>query len=700
MNHIRTIIRKSFLALTAGVIAVVLPLGTFAGVSADAVLKSDTGCAIPAPSSYGPGTRTPTGSTAVAFTYQCTDPNNASKPYVGDWLSAHYVYDPTTQTTTALDPTVYTYDATTGQYDYSNWVYNVPSSGYVQVDGSVATPPAGAQVIGGPAPVVNTPASDTSDDSNGSANATPDSSIGGTGSGSNNTVTTNGTNDSTTNNNTSAGVANQIGGTATSGNAVELANTTGGDATSGSATNQADVVNMLQSSSNSIGSGSNVATFTYNIDGNVDGDLLFDPADISNVQGDSTIDNNQTNNAIINNTSDATINNNIDLAAASGDATVSQNTTAGNATTGNATNIVNVVNSIRSIITSGKSFVGTININGNLNGDILIPANFVNQLIADNVPTDNVAATAPDSTNSYNSTTNNTATVKNTNNEGVNNNVTESAGSGNANSSQNTTAGNATTGTATNNLTAFNLTGTNVVGTNDLLVFVNVLGTWTGLIVNAPAGATAAELGGNTTVNNTVNNTATENNDVNQQINNNIDTTAQSGNATSTENTTAGNATSGNAQNAVNLLNIEGSTINLSNWFGILFINVFGTWNGSFGVNTSAGNAAAAAAAGDGTLVGHTSFVNFIPSSTASTTASQEVPASAAVTPPSTTNPAATTTGSVLAAKTTKGSAAPTPQLQARNDDYKTFVLIGGLVVLYVASDAFISRRRRLHKVQ
>ncbi len=81
------------------------------------------------------------------------------------------------------------------------------------------------------------------------------------------------------------------------------------------------------------------------------------------------------------------------------------------------------------------------------------------------------------------------------------------------------------------------------------------------------------------------------NNNTNEQINNNITTNARSGDASVTSNTKGGNATSGNANTAVNLLNVEGSNLAFSGWFGILFINVFGTWNGNFGFSPDAANA-------------------------------------------------------------------------------------------------------------
>jgi hypothetical protein len=64
----------------------------------------------------------------------------------------------------------------------------------------------------------------------------------------------------------------------------------------------------------------------------------------------------------------------------------------------------------------------------------------------------------------------------------------------------------------------------------------------------------------------------------------NINVKAQTGDASVSENVNGGNAISGNAHTAVNLANISNSSVNLSGWFGILFINVFGTWNGNFGV--------------------------------------------------------------------------------------------------------------------
>jgi hypothetical protein len=213
-----------------------------------------------------------------------------------------------------------------------------------------------------------------------------------------------------------------------------------------------------------------------------------------------------------------------------------------------------------------------------------------------------------------------------TNNQTIANNVNLDATSGGATVSNNTSAGSATTGSAQTNLTVLNLTGRQIIGKDALLVFVNVLGKWVGMIVNAPTGSTSAALGGGITgdTNLALNSTG------NQAITNNLNVGAHTGNALVDSNTSAGNATSGDAKAAVNLANINGSQFSLSDWFGVLFINVFGTWNGSFGINTVAGTipvvptqatVAAAAAAHESTpTVSSVRAFRFIPTQSGSYT--------------------------------------------------------------------------------
>lgn len=536
-----TFVKNSLLGTTAIVLTLFYPAFAFA----------DTAATCTPPSINEAGVHVPTGADASTYHYDCD---------LQLWVNDHYTFNPYTTVTTPRDARVYTYNTATGLWDVPVWVFSAAKGIYQLQTQAVTQPPAGATTVGGPVAkeVAPAPSTPTTGDSGGSAvDSTVNANLNST-------------------NSTTAQVQNSITSNATSGNAAVLGNTTGGNALTGDAQTIATVMNMLQSSSTGFSPGGNALTFTANINGDVNGDLLLDPALIGAIQPASSLaaaDNLTINTA---NNTDQSITNNIDLGAKSGDATVSKNTTAGSATSGNADVVANVVNILNSAVSSGQSFLGVININGNLNGDILLPPNFIDQLLAANVPTVNIS-------------TGLTANVDTTNNtsQTIANNVTTNATSGNASVDKNTTAGGATTGSASTNITAFNLTGSNIVGSNDLLVFVNVLGTWYGMIFNAP-GATSANLGGGITANAVLN--AQAQNNLNQSITNNINLAAQSGDATVSKNTTAGGATSGDARAAANILNMANSSISLANWFGILFINVFGSWNGSFGIDTAAGN--------------------------------------------------------------------------------------------------------------
>lgn len=696
-------IKRSILISVVALLAAYSPLTALTAFAVD----DPATCANP-PASQ-PGSHRPNGSDGKTYSYNCDS---------GLWENAHYTYNPANDRTTPKDPVVYTYNDATSKWDKTVWEYDAPSGTYYPETVSVAQPPAGATTVGGPPPIAATSTPAASDGS---------SNINNTGAGSSNTINNDGPGGSSSIDGTGSNSTNAIGGTAnnslnldnlnnailtnslnaqaTTGNSIVIGNTTAGNATTGNAQDVANVVNMLQSSSSALDG--NTVTFVANIDGDVNGDLFFDPSTLGAVQSTASSVPAGNNDLKINNTTNATLTNNINLAANSGDATVAENTKAGNATTGSAEAIANVVNLINSAIGSGKSFVGTININGNFNGDILIPQNFIDQLVASNVPIVTIDTTGANSTNTIdtNSNSNNT-TVTNTNNQGITNNVNASANSGQATLAGNTKAGNATSGNAATHITAFNLTGSNVIGSNDLLVFVNVLGTWVGMIVSAPAGSTAAELGSGITTNNqTGNNTTDIKNTVNQKINNNITASAQSGDATVRDNTNAGNATSGSAKSAVNLLNVENSSLSLSNWFGILFINVFGTWHGSFGVNTSAGDpvapgpfASSSSGAGDAKVPAAVQVFRFAPHAAASAGhgGSGATYAVANTGSGSTNTINATLPSSArLAASTT--AQAPTPDLQTAQRNLWLPIAGVSFFVLYLLGERYYSRHQ-IHK--
>jgi hypothetical protein len=526
---------------------------TVAPVSAPDITSSDPAPAADQTNTPGPtgtpGPTTPTGPDANTYTYN---------PATGLWENAYYTWDPVTHQTAPKTQPTYSYNPATGRWDTTEWVYSPEAGKYVANIISIATPP-------------------NNNSTQPLANLTDQATA---------SLPTN----STTNNNSTNGlfdlfynasISNQLTSMAATGNASVMGNTLGGSALSGNALDVTNVMNLLQTVWN-IQPAVNLLTFTSNINGNVVGDLMLNPGAVNATPLSTDTVSNQATNLTLNNRGNGLINNDITLGATSGNATVSGNTTAGNATTGAATAVADVVNVINSAISAGQSFLGVININGNLNGDILLPPNFLDQLIASG---------APHATINTSQLQTNNVVADVTDTQTINNQVNLAAASGTANVAGNTTAGNATTGDASTNLTIFNLTGRQVAGTNSLLVFVNVLGSWVGLIMDAPAGSTTAALcGGSCQTSNTVENNLTLASDTNNTINNNINAAAQSGDAAVTHNTTAGNATSGNASASANLMNISNSNFNLAGWFGILFINVLGTWNGSFGVNTDAGN--------------------------------------------------------------------------------------------------------------
>lgn len=443
--------------------------------------------------------------------------------------------DPTTTDPTAADPTTTTTDPTTDSSD------------------STTTDPSTTSTT----PVCPTPdpSTDTTDDPTTTANP----------------ATTDPTSDdssdtATTTNNTD--VDNCVAADATSGNAGVSDSSSAGNATTGPASDTANLVNEVGSSADS--TGAPTQTFTDNVNGDVNGDIELDPTDFLSSSGAATDAPILLN---LNTANSTTLNNYVDLTANSGDATDEDNIDGGDATSGDATTEANIINLIDSMISDNQSFLGIVNIYGDLDGNILIPQQLVDELLDD---PSLASSLVPGS-----------ATVDQTNNTDINNQITLAAQSGDATESDNHDSGNATTGTATTNLNVDNLVGNQIVGGNAFLVLVNVLGTWEGLILNEAPGSTSALLGGQITGYAATPGSATINNTNTTTINNIINVSSISGNATVSGNRFGGNATTGNATSSVNLVNIVNSDIDLSGWLGILIINVFGTWDGNLGIQMS-----------------------------------------------------------------------------------------------------------------
>jgi len=517
-----------------------------------------------------PSGQRPTGPDADTYHY-----NQAA----GTWENKRYIWDPVTHQARPKDTVDYSYNPATGRWDTTAWKYDPNTDAYQTNTPASRTEP-------------QTPTAGGSDGLSGSSSDPPANTVRST----TDTPAVNGSTpipnkgSGTFDGFYSASISNALASSAQSGDANVERNTTGGDASSGNTTVISNLFNLLQSSAAPLIAAGKLNTFTSNIDGDVVGDLHIDPAALPTSSLTTT-------NSLASATRISTnnqITNNLTLDAGTGNASVKNNTTGGNATSGNANAVANLVNVLNSSIASGTSFLGALNINGNLDGDILFPHDVLNKLLASNAPTATITLDDKTSTSLH---------AKLSDDQSITNTVTANAVSGDATVDHNTSGGSATSGNAVTNITVLNLTGHQIVGNDGLLVFVNVLGKWVGAIVDAPAGSTAAALGGNINKDevNDANLSLAGNN--RSTIDNNINVGAVSGNATVSNNTTGGNARSGNASASANIANIANSSLSLAGWFGILFINVFGTWNGSFGIDTAAGNPAlpiAVAASGQG----------------------------------------------------------------------------------------------------
>lgn len=482
-------------------------------------------------------------------------------PETGKWENDKYSWDPVTKQTAPKTLPTYSYNPETNHWDTTAWVYSPEQAKYV-------------------AQTTESPSSSNNDSTNTQTNPS-DILLNSDTSTQKLNIAQEPEQKKLTVDSTNSGdyfdlylnlnISTTHSSNAVSGDASVLQNTTGGNAVTGNALAMANIINMVQSVWG--WQGVTPELYTANIQGDYFGDILINPASLGLANNNCGCGNLTVNGSVSN-----SIENNVDLEAKSGNASVSGNTTGGDAITGNATAIANIINMINTSMTAGQSFVGTLNINGNLEGDVLMPDNLVDQLIASNIP-----STSIDLGNTDISLEDTTS---------IENNINTSAKSGSASVNDNTKAGNANTGNADTNVTVFNLTNRNIIGTNALLVFVNVAGNWVGFITDAPTGATSAILGGGITTNscNYCQSDSGIETDVNTKIVNNINALAESGDAEVSHNTNGGDATTGDAKALANVSNITSSNVSMSGWFGILFINVLNNWLGSFGTNTAYGN--------------------------------------------------------------------------------------------------------------
>lgn len=519
------------------------------------------------------GTTSPTGASASTFSFN---------QQTCIWENIYYTWSPITKSYTAKYDQTPKYNSVEDTWEHIVWDFN-PAKG-VYESRTVSTP-ANSSTNTASSPGSSTPTvMNTSLTPGGGtlAQSTGTSTISNTGTASNNSIDNNNNTIVNADITRNASILQTLDSNAGSGDSTAIGNTTVGNINTGEAQAIANLLNMIQSSWNP--TNERISTFSANLYENYFGDLLFDPSRITNTGTSSNNDINGNNNTdlTINIEENANITNNIALNANSGNSTANGNTTVGDVSTGDATAIANVINMINSMIVAGQSFLGSVNLYGDLQGDILLPAGLLAQLINTRTGSNNLIANSNDT--NIDASKNQASRITN------NTNLTST--SGNAQADGNTTVGNVSTGNAETSVNEMNLIGQNITGNKGLLVFVNVLGSWIGMIFGSPTNT--AILGTGTNSNNTIASNSTTNADINVNKNydivNNLTLNATSGDATANGNTSVGDVSTGNATTSVNLLNMIDSYMNFTDWFGVLFINVFGSWNGSFGVNTAAGN--------------------------------------------------------------------------------------------------------------
>ncbi|HSX41442.1 MAG TPA: hypothetical protein VLF21_02305 [Candidatus Saccharimonadales bacterium] len=341
--------------------------------------------------------------------------------------------------------------------------------------------------------------------------------------------------------------------------------------------------------------------------------LLNDPSNINtgpNSTNTALADSH--NNALLNFFNNALISNNGSSTATSGNALVDANTHAGDATSGAASvvqNILNLFNAMWSWSTGGLGYFFQ-NLFGDHTGDITLnpgaSAGTGGQLGSYLGSGGGLAAnsnTGPGSNNTAGMDSHNNLDVNYQNNGTIDNNLNLLARSGDATVSRNTNGGSASTGDASVDLNILNMINSAIAAGNSFFGLLNIFGNFNGDVlfpngfINGAIGSSPTG-GGDTTVGNSdtgagsTNNATADSHDnlslnsgcgaarqASCAFNNNIQTAAQSGNATVSGNTNAGDATTGDASTKSNIFNLFDQSLFGDNAVLVL-VNVMGHWMG------------------------------------------------------------------------------------------------------------------------
>jgi hypothetical protein len=305
-------------------------------------------------------------------------------------------------------------------------------------------------------------------------------------------------------------------------------------------------------------------------------------------------------------TNTADIENNMNLVANSGDNSASRNTGADSSiTTGDANVSANIANFANNNF-AGNVYMGTVNIYGDLTGDIILPEGYsCSTCVTPQINAENVG-NGDNTTNTANVTASDDYLLSQANTANIQNNVNIEAETGDNSTSRNTSGDNLIeTGEASVLAQVVNIANNNIVGGDWWLVVVNEAGNWIGKILGAPEDTTfaasegtdiSANDAGEITVANVGNgDNSTNNAEVTQSTNteieqansanivNNVNLSANTGGNSASRNTGGINSiTTGDANVILNLINFVNNNVVGEGRLFVTLVNVFGNWTGDF----------------------------------------------------------------------------------------------------------------------
>lgn len=433
------------------------------------------------------------------------------------------------------------------------------------------------------------------------------------GTGSNNNGSATITNNNATNQNNTAVVNNDLTGASISGQ-NQLSNNVGNsDITTGDANTSGTLITTVNTNAQGI------MVSEFNVVDDHIGDIVLDfaancisgcdsPNAVANAGNGSystntlSVDEKTINDTFQNN--DATVGNSLVLSADSGNNTASRNTGGdSNITTGDANVSANVLTFANNNI-AGNVIIGTVNIYGDLIGDIILTEEELARYGVTNNASNSGNGSHSQNTASIDQTTNNN-TFQN-NDANITNSIVYDAQTGNNTASGNT-GGNSSITTGDTNVLAnvLNIANTNVAGGNMWLVIVNQAGKWVGKLMGAPEGSmfagssefefeidengevTASNNGNGSGSTNTASASQEKNNNTTQNntadIHNTLDLSANTG-GNETSNNTGGDSKikTGDATIIANIVNFVNNNVSGNGTLFVTVINVFGTWMGDF----------------------------------------------------------------------------------------------------------------------